>query len=236
MARPAQVAARVAPTAHAATTAYAHAATSAAGRAAPRAEEKPADRGHEEAAASAQQPRPAPPQGGVQEVAGPSATAPARPLERIERMVEAMEARDATLGPGARRVSVRLDGTAGPVQRVQVQMLDRALRSTVTVDDAQLAARLKDSTSELLRTLERGGYEARSIDVKNTARVQGTHEVLGVAARSENVTEAVRTLFASDHGAGRDGRDGKGGREGSDPHRQDGPAHHSRRDNRRKDR
>jgi hypothetical protein len=115
-------------------------------------------------------------------------------------------------------------------------MLDRALRSQVTVDDGQLAQRLKDSTSELVRTLERGGYDARAIDVKSTGRVQGAHEVLGAAGRGENVTEGLRTLFASDHGAGRDGQNGRGTRgDGGDSRRQDGSGHHTRRHDRRKD-
>ena len=243
VARPAHVAARVAPTAHAATSAraatsaYAQAASGSHARPAQRTDDKAVEPARQDGTISAQQPRSAPQQGGTRQVAGPTGPAPALPMERIEKMVEAMEARDAALGPGARRVSVRLDGTAGPVERVQVQMLDKALRSQVTVGDARLAARLKDSTTELLRTLERGGYDARSIDVKNTARVPGTQEVLAAAARGENVTEAVRTLFASDHGTGRDAPDGRTGRDdGGDPRRQDGTAHHSRRDNRRKDR
>jgi hypothetical protein len=239
VARTATVTAPVAGAAYAATTAYASATASAhsgvrsgAARPAP----KVAESGHEEIAVPVQEARTVPVQAGAGEVSAPDAAASAQPLERIERLLEVMEARDAVLGPGARRVSVRLDGTAGPVERVQVQMLDRALSGTVSVDDATLAARLRDTTTELMRTLERGGYDARSIDVASTARAQATHEVLGVAGRSESMADTVRALFATHAGGGREGQDGRSGRGGGDPRGQDGLAHQSRRDDRRKDR
>jgi hypothetical protein len=138
-----------------------------------------------------------------------------------------MEARDARLSAPVQRVSVRLDAPDAPADRVQVELVDRVLRGGVDVADEVLATRLRGDAGALLRALEGRGFESPSVSVSGVAAVPGrgdsASDLLGWAARSDGVPQALRTLLAESAPAGGRGSDdprssaqsGRDGREGS---------------------
>lgn len=151
--------------------------------------------------------------GRIWEAGGPE------PMGRVERVMEALEARPAA---EVQRVVVRLDGSTGPLARVGVELADRALRGRVQADDPALAERLRADVGAVLRKLEASGYDARSIAVGLTSGdipADGVGRVL----HALDAAPALRTFLAASSGAsGHEGRERQGG-EGRHGHAGQGP-------------
>lgn len=157
----------------------------------------------------------------------------ADPMAQVDRILEVREAMASV--NNAQRVTVRLDGTAGPVEKVHVELMDQALRGSVDVNDPALAARLRGEVGEVLRTLEEKGYDPQSLAVKLTnASSETAREGLGGALRNESTIQALRTVLGTQAGtSGRDAHDRSqsGARQGQDS--QNAFEQQSRRENRR---
>ena len=158
----------------------------------------------------------------TQPVAPAHAAAGPDTMGRVEQI---LEARDAFAGLTPQRVTVRLDGTAGPVERIRVEMLDQALRGDVQVSDARLAGALRGDAHEILRTLQERGYDPQSLSVNQVrATADSAREGWSGAMRSEGAAEMLRSLVGAQAGsqAGFQGRDTTG-RGHEQPGRQDSP-------------
>ena len=165
-------------------------------------------------------------------VTGVGAATGADPLAQMDR-VEAIRQAMASANPS--RVTVRLDGTAGPVDRVQVELLDQALRGQVDVGDADLAAQLRGDVGALIRTLEEKGYDPQSLAVKLTANAaDATRDGMAGWLRTDSAAQALRTILGAQAGsAGRDAHDRSQGEAHQGRHDPHGTNQQSRRDNRR---
>lgn len=157
-------------------------------------------------------------------------------LDGVERARELRAVLDAS---PAQRVSLRLDGGGSVVERVRVDLVDRALRGSVDVSDAALASRLRGDAATLLRTLDARGFENPSLRIGGTvfAAAEGGAELLGTASRAEGVQQALRSLLGETSLSGARGGQEPGtgehrGREG----RPDGSQRETRKDHRREDR
>jgi hypothetical protein len=153
------------------------------------------------------------------------------PLAQMDRV---QEVRDAMSNMSTQRVSVRLDGTAGPVEKVHVDLLDQVLRGRVDVDDPALAARLRADVGQVLKSLGEKGYDARSMAVRmGSGSPDAAAEGMGSWLRPDGPAQALRSLVGSQPGAGgRDPRQDSQGGHGR-PGDGDGNPQHSRRENRR---
>ncbi len=137
---------------------------------------------------------------------GAPVTQAAAPAGGVARVEQAMQVKDAFQSAAPSRISLRMDGTTGPVQRVRVALLDSALRGSVDVGDAHLATRLQANRGELLRTLTEKGFDpqAMSVRVAGTQRAADVtptvHNAVWGALRPDPVAGTIGTM--SGEGAG----------------------------------
>lgn len=127
-----------------------------------------------------------------------------------------MEARDAFQAFSPTRVSVHLDGTAGPVDRVRVDLADSALRGAVDVGDARLASRLNSSSQEVLRALAEKGFDPQSMTVRLAAQrpdaAHAVHEAAWAGLGPDAVAGSLRSML-SGNGRGAQDRPYQGSRD-----------------------
>lgn len=151
--------------------------------------------------------------GDVRAAAPTPQAAMATPADALNRVEQALELRDALGATASNRVSVRLDGTAGPVQRVQVDLADTALRSVVDVDDARLATHLRDGREELVRALTEKGFDPQELAVRlaNTRpdATRASQEAGWNGLRMDGAAGALRAMLSGD-GAGTQHRSSQG--------------------------
>ncbi|HSW31147.1 MAG TPA: hypothetical protein VLH75_16800 [Longimicrobiales bacterium] len=201
----------------------------------------PQDAGHESAAPVAavgpQGPTlvaaaPAASAGGVrapEPAPAPAAPVGATPMDGVERVAEV---REAQAGAPIQRVTLRLDGVESPVERIRVELLDRALRGGVEISDPVLAQRLREDAGSLLRVLEGRGYTSPTLSVAGVSALAGAGDgggdLLASLARVEGGATLLRTLMGdaaapaartqSDGGAwDQRGREGRPEGSGQDP-------------------
>jgi hypothetical protein len=163
-------------------------------------------------------------------------------LDTVAGVERALEVREAFSANPVRRVTLRMEGGDGAVQRVRVALADRVLRSQVEVADPRLASRLQADGSAVLRALQARGYETPEVMVAGVAAASACGDagpdLLASLARGDALPHALRALFGEAPAAG-------GGRGNHDPwarqnpdrgQGQDGSQHDSRRENRREGR
>lgn len=158
-------------------------------------------------------------------------------LARVEQILDAQD----VAGLAPQRVTVRLDGTAGPVERVRVDMIGSALRGDVTVSDPRLADGLRGDASEILRTLREHGYDPQSLSINQVRAADAARDGWGGALRTESAADALRALVGAQPGTqfGANGRDPSGrGHEQQSRHesQQGGFNQQSRRDGKKESR
>jgi hypothetical protein len=164
--------------------------------------------------------------------AGSSLHAPAS----LERALSAQDTREAMSLPGATRVSIRLDGADGSLERVRVELLGRELASEVSVDDGALAHRLRGSAGEVQKVLEQRGYDPLVTSVKLAAEGRDLADARASVARAESAQGALRALLDGQEPATRDPAGRREGRAlGQESGRQN-PNERPQRGNRREDR
>ena len=129
-------------------------------------------------------------QGGTPEV-GLVSELRADPMAGVQRVLDAKEALEAM---SSSRISVRLDGMAGPVDRIRVSLADRALDAWINVRESGSTDDMRAGLADLYRALEGRGFDPGTLAVNSVAGREAALES-ALSTRGDVAAGVLRTFI-----------------------------------------
>jgi hypothetical protein len=126
-------------------------------------------------------------------------------LDALGRVERVLQAREAVASAPASRVSIRLDGSQGPVEQIRVGLLRNRVDAEVDLTDPVTARLVRSRVSELRQAMERRGLEMGTMGVRATGTDGSAESWFGARAAAAPGADILRSIL---EGAGTAARDG----------------------------